>query len=128
MGFVPGPDVALALDHWLGADPYSPAERRGTTEAEAARLFGLHDLFDRRRKTNSSSCSSSLYSSTSCITIIVNMTTDGKSSERETLEAFYPELLDEEGVQLADALEDERVAGGTDQKKKDNRWHSFTTT
>jgi hypothetical protein len=55
------------------------------------------------------------------------MTTDGESSERETSEPYYPEPLDEEGVRLADALEDERVAGGTDQKKKDNRWHSFQT-
>jgi hypothetical protein len=53
------------------------------------------------------------------------MTTDGKSSERETLEPFYPELLYEEGVRLADAVEDERVAEETDQKKSGNRWHSF---
>jgi hypothetical protein len=68
-----------------------------------------------------------LPSATSCVKIIVNMTTDGKSSERETSEPYYPELLDEEGVRLADALEDEGVAGRTDQKKKDNRWHSFQT-
>jgi hypothetical protein len=58
----------------------------------------------------------------------MNMTTDEKLSARERVEPFYPELLDGEGVRLADALEAERVGEGTDQRKKDNRWHSFTTT
>jgi hypothetical protein len=56
------------------------------------------------------------------------MRTDVKLSERETVEPFHPQLLDEEGVRLADALEAERFGEGTDQRKKDNRWHSFTTT
>jgi hypothetical protein len=55
------------------------------------------------------------------------MTTDGKLSERETAEPFYLEPHDEEGMRLADALEAERLANSTDQKKKDNRWHSFET-
>jgi hypothetical protein len=57
----------------------------------------------------------------------MNMMTDVKLSEKERVEPFYPELLDGEGVQLADASEAERVAEGTDQREKDNRWHSFTT-
>jgi hypothetical protein len=50
------------------------------------------------------------------------MTTDVKLSETET-----PELLDEEGAGLADGLEAEGVNEGSDQRKKDNRWHSFET-
>ena len=57
----------------------------------------------------------------------MNMTSDVKLSEWEKAEPFYPELLGAEEVQLADASEAERIAVGTDQKKRDNCWHSFTT-
>jgi hypothetical protein len=53
------------------------------------------------------------------------MTTGENYGERDSMGPFNSELLDEEGVRLANAFEAE-IDEGSDQKKE-SRWQSFKT-
>jgi hypothetical protein len=58
-------------------------------------------------------------------TVNANMTTGENYGERDSMGPFNSELLDEEGVRLANAFEAE-IDEGSDQKKE-SRWQSFKT-